>query len=155
MKLRLCVSGRLRKGPELALFNDYLFRSEKIGKLINVPSINVSEFDDRKWIRFLKDLRSSGSFSPRSYKVLLDERGKLHSSTSFAEKIRSERDSGTSEFIFFIGGADGVPASLKDNFDEKVSLGRMVWPHFLVRIMLMEQIYRASTILAGLPYHKH
>jgi len=155
MKLRLCVSGRLRKGPELAMFNDYLFRSEKIGKLINVSSINVSEYDDRKWTRFLKDICLPSSFSSRSYKVLLDERGKLHSSTSFAEKIRSQRDYGTSEFIFFIGGADGVPASLTDNFDETVSLGKMVWPHFLVRVMLMEQIYRASTILAGLPYHKH
>ena len=123
--------------------------------MINVSSINVAEYDDRKWARFLKDLRLPGSLPSRCYKVLLDERGKIYSSTSFAEKIRSQRDYGTSEFIFFIGGADGVPASLTDNFDETVSLGKMVWPHFLVRVMLMEQIYRASTILAGLPYHKH
>ena len=154
MKLRVCASGRLRKGPELALFNKYKLRSEKIGRLINVFPIDVLEYDSSRWIRFLKGIESSKSFPSRSHKILLDERGRIFSSNAFAESLRSIRDSGITEIIFFIGAADGVPAKLRDNFDEILSLGEMVWPHFLTRVMLMEQIYRASTILAALPYHK-
>ena len=154
MKLRLCVSGKMRKGPEHTLFNKYLVRSKKIGRLINVSSITVLEYDGVKWTRFLTELSSSKSLQSRSYRILLDERGKNHSSDRFAETLKVHRDNGTPEFVFFIGGADGVPANLTNHFDELLAFGSMVWPHFLARIMLMEQIYRASTILAGLPYHK-
>ena len=155
MKLRLCVSGRLRNSPELELFNKYRFRTEKVGKLINVSSIIISEYEGAKWTDFLTKFFLNQSFSTSSYKVLLDEKGKNVSSISFADVLRSHRDSGTQEFIFFIGGAEGVPEKMWDNFDEIFSLGKMVWPHYLARVMLMEQVYRASTILAGLPYHKN
>ena len=154
MKLKLCVSGRLRKGPELTLFNDYRTRSEKIGKLVHLSSTTVLEYDSLKWTRLVLQLRSSKLFSLSSHKVLLDKRGQVCSSEAFAKTLRSHRDTGTQEVIFFIGGANGVPESQSDNFDEVLSFGQMIWPHFLARVMLMEQIYRASTILAGLPYHK-
>ena len=154
MKLKLCVCGRLRKGPEFALFKEYLTRSEKIGKLINLSSITVLEYDTIKWMNFLKDRSLSKAVSARAHKVLLDEKGKIFSSKSFTQTLKIHRDNGTPEFVFFIGGAEGVPESVISNFDEVMSLGRMVWPHFLARVMLMEQIYRANTILAGLPYHK-
>lgn len=154
MKIKLFVCGKLRHGPEFRLFTKYHSRAEKIGKFINVSPVNISEYDENKFTKFIADESFVKSFSSRCYKVLLDERGKNFSSNTFAELIRSHRDNGTAECIFFIGAADGVPASLRDNFDEMVSFGKMVWPHFLIRVMLMEQIYRASTILAGIPYHK-
>ena len=153
MKVRLCLSGRLRKGPEQSLFNDYLSRARKTGKLINLSTISVAEYDSGRWKKFLTEIGLSKEFS-KAYKVLLDERGKNFSSRSFADTLRSRRDGGTFELVFFIGGADGMPAGLNFNFDEIVSFGKMVWPHSLARVMLMEQIYRATTILAGLPYHK-
>ena len=154
MRLRLCVSGRLRKGPELAIFNRYLSRVEKIGRLLNVYPVEISEFDGVYWTKFLTKLNSPRVLSRRSYKVLLDERGKKLSSKCFAETLRAHQNNGIQELIFFIGGPDGMPARFSDNFDETISFGKMVWPHFLARIMLIEQIYRAHTILAGLPYHK-
>ena len=154
MKLRLCVSGKLRNSPELMLFNKYRFRTEKIGKSINVPSIIISEYEGVKWTEFLKTVFSTQSFSTNSHKVLLDERGKIVSSISLSEILRSHRDSGTQEFIFFIGGAEGVPEKIWDNFDEIFSFGKMVWPHALVRVMIAEQLYRAASILAGSPYHR-
>ncbi len=154
MKLRLCVSGRLRQGPELQLVNDYLFRSRKIFKLINFSSIEIIEYDGLKWEKNVETLTCPRSSSLRIRKVLLDERGVILSSREFTEILRDSRDDGISQLIFFIGGAQGVPDSLRENFDQFVSFGNMVWPHFLARVMLMEQIYRASTILAGLPYHK-
>ena len=155
MKLRFCVSGKLRNSPELMLFNKYRFRTEKIGKLINISSINISEYEGVKWTEYLRNIFSTQSFQTSSYKVLLDERGKNISSLSFAEILRLQRDNGTKEIIFFVGGSEGVPEKLRNNFDEICSFGKMVWPHFLARVMLMEQVYRASTILAGLPYHKN
>ena len=154
MKIIICASGRLRNSPELSLLKKYQVRSEKIGKLINFSSINILEYDAAKWNKLLTNGTLLKSFSSKSYKVLLDERGNFFSSTSFAEIIRRQRDNGAEELVFFVGGADGIPDGLSTKFDEILSFGKMVWPHFLARVMLMEQIYRTSTILAGLPYHK-
>ncbi|HET9232262.1 MAG TPA: 23S rRNA (pseudouridine(1915)-N(3))-methyltransferase RlmH, partial [Vitreimonas sp.] len=64
------------------------------------------------------------------------------------------RDDGIPSTTFWIGGADGVSQSVKDNADEKLAFGRQTWPHRLVRVMIAEQIYRALTILCGTPYHR-
>ena len=154
MKLRLCLSGKLRKGPEFELFHKYLSRSEKIGKLINFSSIGFTEYNGLAWTKPLLDQGSSRGVRLRSVKVLLDEKGKNISSKAFSDILRYHRDNGVNEVVFFIGGAEGVPESVVDRFDETISFGKMVWPHLFVRIMLMEQIYRASTIIAKLPYHK-
>ncbi|MBI3437190.1 MAG: 23S rRNA (pseudouridine(1915)-N(3))-methyltransferase RlmH [Proteobacteria bacterium] len=71
-----------------------------------------------------------------------------------AEKLARWRDDGVGCATFWVGGADGVSQSVKDNADEKLALGRQTWPHRLVRVMISEQIYRAVTILSGNPYHR-
>jgi 23S rRNA (pseudouridine1915-N3)-methyltransferase len=75
------------------------------------------------------------------------------SSPEFAQKIAGFRDQAR-DIAFVIGGADGIDPSLRARADLAISFGRMVWPHMLVRVMLAEQIYRATTILAGSPYHR-
>ena len=154
MRLRVCLSGKLRQGPEFELFNKYLSRSEKIGKLINFFPIEINEYNGLAWTKPLLAQGSSKGFLTGSVKVLLDQKGKNISSETFSDILRSHRDNGIKEVIFFIGGAEGVPNSLTDRFDETISFGKMVWPHLFARIMLLEQIYRASTIIAHLPYHK-
>ena len=84
----------------------------------------------------------------------LDERGKVVSSPDFAARLADWRDAGRADVQFVIGGADGLDRSVLDRADFKLSLGAMVWPHLLVRVMLAEQLYRATSILAGLPYHR-
>lgn len=154
MKLRLCLSGKLRQGPEFELFHKYLSRIKKIGRSINFSSIEIIEYNGLAWTKPLLEQGTSKGVPRRSVKVLLDEKGKNISSKIFSENLRLYRDNGVEELIFFIGGSEGVPDSLSNIFDEKIAFGKMVWPHLFVRIMLMEQIYRASTIIAGLPYHK-
>ena len=85
---------------------------------------------------------------------VLDERGKLLSSPEFAQALAAWRDAGRQDAAFVIGGADGVDPALRGRADLVISLGRMVWPHLLVRVMLAEQLYRAAQILAGTPYHR-
>ena len=84
----------------------------------------------------------------------LDERGKVLSSPDFAAWLAGLRDQGRQDVAFLIGGADGLDPALRDAADQRLSFGKMVWPHMLARVMLTEQLYRAAGILAGTPYHR-
>jgi len=85
--------------------------------------------------------------------VALDERGELATSAAFAQRLGAWRDAGRS-VSFLIGGADGLDAALTNRAHWSLALGRLTWPHLLVRLLLMEQLYRAGTILSGHPYHR-
>jgi 23S rRNA (pseudouridine1915-N3)-methyltransferase len=85
--------------------------------------------------------------------ILLDEGGKLLSSTEFAQWLGRERDAGRQNMVFAIGPADGWSQASRSRADMLLSLGRMTLAHELARVVLCEQIYRAFTILAGHPYH--
>lgn len=86
--------------------------------------------------------------------IALDEGGRTPTSQSFAGQIGKLRDQGQRDVCFLIGGADGLDEELLAEADDRIAFGAMTWPHFLVRVMLAEQLYRASTILAGHPYHR-
>ncbi|MDE1900549.1 MAG: 23S rRNA (pseudouridine(1915)-N(3))-methyltransferase RlmH [Alphaproteobacteria bacterium] len=90
----------------------------------------------------------------KSTVVLLDERGRDMPSRDFAAKLSAWQDSGVAELIFIIGGADGLTDDLRAKGDFTIGFGRLTWPHRLVRVMLLEQIYRAKQIIAGHPYHR-
>jgi 23S rRNA (pseudouridine1915-N3)-methyltransferase len=86
--------------------------------------------------------------------IALDESGVTMGSTAFAKLIESWRDSGVREARFLIGAADGLSAEERASADLIWSFGAMTWPHLLVRAMLCEQLYRATSIIAGHPYHR-
>ena len=90
---------------------------------------------------------------PKPFLVLCDGRGKLLSSTDFADRLRSLRDGGQRAVTFAIGPASGWSAAARGRADLLLSLGPMTLPHALARAVLAEQVYRAMTILAGHPYH--
>lgn len=155
MRLRIVAIGRLRPTPEKDLFKDYLSRFNRTGRPLGLGPIEVLELEDKKGggksaegALLLKTL-------PAAAKVIaLDERGQLYTSPQFSERLACFRDMAPSELIFVIGGADGLSEDLLKRADEKLSFGRMVWPHMLVRAMLAEQLYRAASIMAGGPYHR-
>ncbi len=91
---------------------------------------------------------------PDALTVCLDERGKNIDSETFAGWIGEWRDAGRPELAFVIGGADGLDRDLRDGAERVLSFSALTWPHQLVRIMLAEQLYRATTILSGHPYHR-
>lgn len=86
--------------------------------------------------------------------VLLDERGKQFSSEDFAALLGRWRDEGVREARFVLGAADGHSAEERAEADLLLAFGKATWPHLLARAMLLEQLYRATAILAGHPYHR-
>ena len=85
--------------------------------------------------------------------VLLDSRGKQLTSEEFAELISKQQDSGTSQMLFAIGGADGFSVAARESAHAVISLGKITMAHELARVVLLEQLYRAFTIIKGHPYH--
>lgn len=155
MRLHLCAVGRLRAGPERELVDDYLQRLDRTGRPLGLGPATEHEVEDRKG----GGMAAEGALLSRvipdgAALVVLDERGKTLSSPEFAQALAGWRDGGRQDAAFVIGGADGVDPTLRGRADLAISLGRMVWPHMLVRVMLAEQLYRAATILAGSPYHR-
>jgi 23S rRNA (pseudouridine1915-N3)-methyltransferase len=88
------------------------------------------------------------------YSYVLDERGKNIDSPSFSKQIQSQNIDGFSHFVFIIGGAYGLCQKIVTKANQPIAFGKMVWPHRLVGLMLIEQLYRAETIISGHPYHK-
>ncbi|WP_022723353.1 23S rRNA (pseudouridine(1915)-N(3))-methyltransferase RlmH, partial [Rhodopseudomonas sp. B29] len=86
--------------------------------------------------------------------VVLDETGRSMPSAAFAAQLGQWRDQAVSDTVFVIGGADGLSPELRRKAKLCLSFGAATWPHQMVRVMLLEQLYRAATILAGHPYHR-
>jgi len=85
---------------------------------------------------------------------LLEERGESLPSAAFAGRLQAWRAEDKPAVVFVIGGADGLAPALKDKSNLTLAFGAATWPHQLVRVMLLEQLYRAVTILSGHPYHR-
>ncbi len=155
MRVHICAVGRLRKGPEKALLDDYLTRFDRTGRALGLGPANVIEVEDRKGGGMAAEADLLRRAIPQGAVTLaLDERGKPMTSPDFATRLADWRDQGRGDLALLIGGADGLDPSLRDQADALLSFGAMVWPHMLVRVMLSEQLYRAATILAGTPYHR-
>lgn len=151
MNIEIIAVGRLKSGPELDLINTYLKRCPwkiKITEVEEKRPITGAERMAREADLILDSIPSGATV------IALDERGKEMRSKAFADKIRNWQDNGISTLVFLIGGADGYDQKVKERSDGLISFGKMTWPHMMVRAMLSEQLYRASTILQGHPYHK-
>lgn len=155
MRVQLCVVGRLRAGPERALVEDYLERFDKAGRGLGLGPVELREIEDRKGGGMTAEAALlERAVAKGAVVCALDERGKAISSPDFATRLAAWRDEGRGDVAFLIGGADGLAPGLVARADARLSLGAMVWPHMLARVMLAEQLYRAATILAGGPYHR-
>ncbi|TDL79378.1 23S rRNA (pseudouridine(1915)-N(3))-methyltransferase RlmH [Palleronia sediminis] len=155
MRLRLCAVGRIRSGPERALIDDYLARFDRTGRALGLGPLDEVQVETRKSHGPAAEAELLSRNIPEGAALcVLDERGRTVASPDFAARLAGWRDEGRASACFVIGGADGVDPALRDRADTLLSLGPMVWPHALVRVMLAEQLYRASAILTGTPYHR-
>ena len=138
MLLHIVARGKIGRSPEADLVERYL-------KRIAWPT-KVTELPDR-----------GGNFpapAANGITVVLDERGQALSSTELAKTLEAWRDSGRREARFLIGAADGHDEPQRRSADLLLSFGPATWPHLLVRAMLAEQLFRATSILANHPYHR-
>lgn len=155
MRLHLCAVGRLRAGPERALIDDYLTRFERTGRPLGLGPVREHQVEDKRGGGIAAEAALLRAACPAgAVTLVLDERGEALSSPDFARRLARWRDTGTQDLALLIGGADGLEPGLRAEADAALSLGPMVWPHALVRVMVAEQLYRAATILAGGPYHR-
>ena len=158
MRILVAAVGRLKRGPEQELAERYRARAVKSGRGIGLRALEVVEIAESRAReaprRMLEESIALANVIPKDAAiVLLDPRGETLDSNSFAKQLSGWNDSGRNA-AFVIGGADGLAPTLLDQAALRLAFGALTWPHQLVRIMLLEQIYRATTILAGHPYHR-
>ena len=135
--------------------DDYAARLARVGRPLSLGPLDVHEVEDRRGGGPAAEAALLARAVPDGAVVVaLDERGLALSSPDLAGRLAGWRDEGRRDAAFVIGGADGLDPILRDSADLALSLGPMVWPHMLVRAMLAEQLYRATSILAGAPYHR-
>ena len=155
MRVKIVAIGRLKSRPERVIFDDYRSRFDKLGKGVGLGPLEIMELDDRKTIKKAgKADLILRALSNDIYAIALDERGDQLDSPKFSKLLAQSRDAGYTTLTFVIGGADGLHHSVLGRCQKSISLGTMIWPHMLARVMLSEQLYRAATILAGTPYHR-
>ena len=155
MNIIVRAAGIIKSGPERVLIDDYLNRASVVGRNIGIPNISESAVDIRSAkSRGVETNTILSVTKPGDVLVVLDKRGKALTSRQIAKQIANWRDDGISTLVFAIGGADGFEPSALPSSAVKWQLGKIVWPHKLVRVMITEQIYRALSILAGTPYHR-
>ena len=155
MRVHIAAVGRLRKGPERALIDDYLTRVDRTGRALGLGPVSESQVEDRKGGGMSAEAVLLDKAIPAGALLcILDERGRTMTSPDFADQLARWRDAGRQDLAFAIGGAEGLDPGFRNKADFALSFGAMVWPHMLVRVMLAEQLYRAASILAGSPYHR-
>ncbi|MEQ8558869.1 MAG: 23S rRNA (pseudouridine(1915)-N(3))-methyltransferase RlmH [Henriciella sp.] len=153
MRITILAVGRLKSGPELELFDDYLDRFRKAGRALGYRSIDLVEVESGGGMEAEAE-RLNAKLPQGAHAIRLDEHGKEHRSAAFSQYIAKLRDRGIPDLCFLIGGAEGYGEAIKAAVPETMAFGKQTWPHRLVRAMLAEQLYRAVSIEAGLPYHK-
>jgi len=150
MQLFILAVGKGRGSAESQLADDWVRRLPDGGQIVEIESkfpAGVKRTED-EGARLLRALPSAAVLA------ILDPRGEDHSSEELAALIGDWRDSGYTSVAFAIGGADGHATHIRQKAQRSVSFGRATWPHMLCRVMLAEQLYRASMILARHPYHR-
>ena len=151
MRVTIAAVGRDRSGPTRGLFADDCRRCPWPVNLVEVPPRTAALLERR--LAEEAD-RLSSAVSRDAVRITLDENGRNLTSRALASRIRAWQERGRAELAFLIGGPDGLDPALIQNADLVLALGRMTWPHRLVRVLLAEQLYRAGTILTGHPYHR-
>ena len=159
MRLTVIAIGRLKQGPERELAERYRVRFDEIGRKLGFRGLDVHDIPESRSrdpaIRIAEEAAAiTGLIPEKSIIVALDEHGDNIDSAAFARQLGRWRDESIPGTVFVIGGADGLSPDLQHKAKLRIAFGRATWPHQMVRVMLLEQIYRAATILSGHPYHR-
>ncbi|MBU1288571.1 MAG: 23S rRNA (pseudouridine(1915)-N(3))-methyltransferase RlmH [Alphaproteobacteria bacterium] len=153
MRLTLLSVGRLKSGAERDLFDEYVKRALPVARSLGFRGLEEVEVAsggglDAEAERILAKIPAGASV------IRLDEFGRNLTSQDFATQLGRLRDQGVPDLVFLIGGAEGYGDAVRRAVPDIMAFGAQTWPHRLVKAMLAEQVYRAMSIMAGMPYHK-
>ena len=145
MKIKIAWIGKTKEPAIASLADEYL---KRISRYAQVEGVSLRDEAD-----LLAKFGASAKSATKSTLVLMDSRGKEFSSEQFAKFLGDYQDRNPLPLVLAIGGADGFSAEAKAATQSIISLGKMTLAHELARVVLLEQVYRAFTILKGHPYH--
>lgn len=159
MRMIVIAIGRLKQGPERDLAERYRVRFDDSGRRLGFRRIETHEIPESRHgdakARIAEEGAAIAALIPDEAAIIaLDERGDNIDSAAFARHLGRWRDDSVPACVFVIGGADGLSPDLRRKAKFALAFGKATWPHQMVRIMLLEQVYRAATILSGHPYHR-
>jgi 23S rRNA (pseudouridine1915-N3)-methyltransferase len=159
MRIVVAAIGRLKQGPERELAAWYCKRAAATGRPLGLRDIEIIEIresraQDSERRRVEESIALANVIPDAAIVVVLDQRGESLDSPALAALLREWRAQDRAAVCFIIGGADGLAPSLVASAKVRLAFGAATWPHQFVRIMLLEQLYRSGTILAGHPYHR-
>ena len=151
MKLLLLCVGNLKAGLEKDLMDQYRAR---LTWPLEMREVVCRKSGSSGQVKTWEGELLLQAIEPGSMVIGLDEQGTSLTSLQFAHVLKSYRNEGVKSLTFVIGGADGLSTLIAKRCQRLIALGRMTWPHLLVRGLLVEQIYRGQQILSGHPYHR-
>jgi 23S rRNA (pseudouridine1915-N3)-methyltransferase len=159
MRLLIAAVGKLKDTEERGICERYGKRLAVTGKPVGLGPLEILELGESRAetpdARKIDEAqRLMKAVQGATFKIALDEGGRHYTSEVFAKLLGKQADCGVKTCAFLIGGPDGHGAQLLTAADFKLSLGALTLPHGLARVVLIEQLYRAATILAGHPYHR-
>jgi 23S rRNA (pseudouridine1915-N3)-methyltransferase len=159
MRVVVAAVGRLKQGPERELAERYRKRAAQAGRSAGLSAVDVIEIKESRAAdtarRMVEESIAIANVIPEhAVTVILDARGESISSSAFAGRLQEWRQQNKPAVVFIIGAADGLAPSLREKASLAIAFGTATWPHQLVRVMLLEQLYRAVTILSDHPYHR-
>ena len=152
MKIKIAWIGKTKEPAIQALTDEYL---QRISRYAPVEGVALRDEADllAKFGGSAKSGSAKGASATKSTVVVLDSRGKEFSSEQFAKFLGEYQDRNPLPLVFAVGGADGFSDETRSAAQNVISLGKMTLAHELARVVLLEQVYRAFTILKGHPYH--
>jgi 23S rRNA (pseudouridine1915-N3)-methyltransferase len=159
MRVIVAAVGRLKQGAERELSAAYRKRAEAVGRSAGLRQVEIIEIResrarDPERRRTEESIAIANVLPEGAVIIVFDQAGENIDSPGLAALLQKCRQDNRAAMCFIIGGADGITQSLRGRAKHVLAFGSATWPHQLVRIMLLEQLYRAGTILAGHPYHR-
>ncbi len=150
LKIDVIVVGKVKKGSWYDLIEDYIKRTKWALNVIEVES----KYTEPKAQQAQEQRLILEKLDEDSFIIVMDERGDGLRSLDFSQTIQKIQSTGADKITFLIGGAEGFTDDIRNKANMMLSFGQQTWPHVMVRVMLLEQIYRAQQIIAGHPYHR-
>lgn len=152
MKVMIICVGKIKEKFFIDAIDEY---KKRLTRFCDFKIIEVDEVSKQENLEKKNEIEGKLLIEKCSGKIVsLDSRGKMLSSPEIAEFIKQKKNNSVSEISFVIGGSNGLSKEVLDKSDLILSFGKITYPHQLFRVVLTEQIYRAFTIIDGLPYHK-